>query len=213
LTLPFSRRTIVCAAVIGAIILGLLGGRAVSSRLAAARAVEQVALDQAVVAQKHADAADKFAAAQKDSADAAKRAGAIAQARADSAQHAADHYRGAFSQLAKVAPDTCKPVIVIADSALAADSVTIAGLRNVIASDTAAIRHLEYSRDSLRVALTQMETAGKNLAKASIQLVKASKTPFWLRILPKPSLGCAAGLDPHNGRPASACGITAGWSL
>lgn len=214
--LPFTQRTRVIA---GAIAVGVLvlvvtvfGDEAVSNRIAAARAVSTVALKQVAVAQKTADSALKVAAAERDSVAAAAHVAAVAKTRADSAQHAADHFRGALSQIVKVAPDTCKPIIVTADSALAADSASIRALHTAAVADSTQIAVLTDSRDSLTSALVTLRTASKALVSADKQLAKAAKPSLLLRLLPHPGVNITGGVDRH-GKLNAVAGISAGWSF
>lgn len=201
----------ICAAVL-VIASVVLGDRAVASRIAAATAVAALARTQEKAAQVHADSALKLAAQLRDSALAAAHAGAIARAKADSAQHSAAQLRGALAQLAKTAPDTCKPIVITADSALAADSATIKSLHAAAQSDSAQIAQKARANDSLTAALTKLQSTSTTLVKADAKLAKAVKTPFLLKILPHPQLSVQEGID-RQGKFHTTLGIGLGYQF
>lgn len=216
MVLPFTQRTrvILGGAAIAFLALAgaFLGDRAVTSRLAAARAVADVARKEVVASNHRADSALALAAQLKASADSSAHASALAKAKADSAQRAADHFRGALAQVVKTAPDTCKPIVITADSALAADSSTIHSLHASAVADSAQIADLTNSRDSLTSALFDLRASSKTLVQADTKLSKAAKPSLILRLLPHPGVTVTYGLDQH-GKPHAVAGISAGWSF
>lgn len=216
LNLPFSKKTqiIVGASILGALMLiGVVAGDlAVKSRLAAAQAVASVARAQMKVAEKQANEASAIAAAYQDSAAKAQKLAGKAHASADSAQHAADKLRGALAQALSVVPDTCKPIVITADSALAADSVALSNLHAVVQADSVSMADQAHAADSLRAALTRVNAASKFVVQADQKLSKAAKTPFLLRILPHPQLSIQEGVD-RQGKFHTTLGIGAGYSF
>lgn len=113
---------------------------------------------------------------------------------------------------AKATPDTCQPYIAevqaLADSALAAARQGQAAFDSLSeAYDTLSKSHM-----TLLAAFNEQEAALARLKAASVTVVKHDRPPFLLRILPKPSAGCTAGLDVH-GKPNAVCGVSLGWSV
>lgn len=103
------------------------------------------------------------------------------------------------------APDTCAALVAAADVALAnADSVS-SELRTANVS-------LHTALDDTRVALAGVRAVAVILgAKASI-LERAARPSWASRLIPKPGIGIAAGVD-LTGRPTVLVGVTFGWSV
>lgn len=143
-----------------------------------------------------------------------------AEARADSAHAAAARAERAADALARreaqivaryrqregVAPDTCRPVLVLADSALAVADEKADSLQNALRTEKGVSAGLRASLDSVIVAAGRTEAAATLLDHAS--------RPSWReRLTPRLGLGATVGVNPVTGRPAVAAGLTLGWSF
>ncbi len=186
-----------------------VAGWLAASVVSEARVEAKLANDATQDAIKHADNAEAAAGrldhqvvvltAQRDSA----------VARAGQTNRVATRLMGQLASLEKAAPDTCRPIIVTADSALAAKDLVIAQQDSALAADTKIERDLHLEVDTLRVALTTLSSAAKTEVKVVAKLTHRS----WLvKLLPTPGIGVAAGLNPA-GSPQVITGITLGWHL
>lgn len=162
------------------------------------------------------------AQALKDAAQAATAAGQ-AQARSDTLQaqrdsalkrantHARDlaRLKGALSHVASAAPDTCQPIIVLADSALAAADSVERDLRTALDRSQQSEQSLQAAVDTLVPALQHLRAASTVLVKADAKL---SRRALLVRLLPRPGVGVGVGFD-GEGKPRVITGITLSWTF
>lgn len=185
--------------------LGALAGRAViraDEDVKIAREATAKALKDAAVA---ADAAHGLQA--QVVALSSQRDAAIS--RAASARHTADRLTAKLSALASVAPDTCSPVIITADSALAAKDSVIAADSVALQHSVAASQKLQLAVDTLTSALAELRVPATTLVKAE---TKASRWRTVSALLPHPIGGIYLGVD-ADGKPHTIVGIGLGWKL
>lgn len=162
-----------------------------------------IARHDAHAAREIAQAAENRAGLLAEAADRAAQAARVNEHRADSlaALPARVHYVATRAQ----APDTCAALVAVADSALAqADSVSSA-LRS-------ANQSLHTALDSTNTALALVRGSQRQLGVATSNLERAARPSLAARLLPRPGVGLAAGID-AAGRPALVVGVTLGWSL
>lgn len=110
------------------------------------------------------------------------------------------------------APDTCRTVIKLvqadADSAL-----VVADKYRAVSDSLARIDSLNAAVIApQQSALTESQQALARLSDASTDLVKASRKPFLLRLLPKVGFGGTAGVSLTTRRPDAVIGITLTWT-
>lgn len=183
------------------LLAGLLGVEAhgrFSADLKSARADAVAARAVAASAVASAQETERFAAANDlfiSDADIDRRA----------ALSEADKYKRLYNAAKAAAPDTCRTVVIAADSALAAaDSALAASERKAML--------LELSLSQVRPALAQLLPATVQLSTATLQLEKASRPSLLVRLRPKIGFGGSAGVDVH-GKPNVVTGITLSWTF
>jgi len=210
--LTFPTRAVVIGAAVALLAVVGAGVRHSQEKLAVARDEAQKAVAAAVLAQKQADASTRVAAAYQLAADSAVAAEHRAELHADSAARAVVRLRSSFAEKAKTAPDTCRPVIAAADSTIAALDSTVQGLTSALRSSQEARSDLQTALDTTRAALARTKASDADLIRATSVLIKASHTPFYLRLLPHPGISSTAGVDIH-GKPNIVTGLSLGWSI
>lgn len=169
-------------------------------------------LEQATRDLRAAQSISHAAIAQADSerhyAQLDARSAFVAIARADSAEHREIGLRARLAAARAVDPAPCAPVYALADSALDAADLTIAGLRS-------ANQSLKAALDSTDAAVSHLRASQVNLdAKASV-LVDVVTPHGWSRLAslrPKTGVGIVAGINPVTGQPGILVGVTFGWS-
>lgn len=185
--------------------LALVASRSVTAakaEAAVARKAEQAAVLSAGHALAHADSVQRAAEALRVERDSAT-------ARAARFEHSATRLTGKLSALEAAAPDTCRPIIVTADSALAAKDGTIHELHTALDRSVASEASLQSAVDTLRPALIHLRSTSTALVKADAKLASRS----WLsKILPHPAIGEAFGVD-AQGQPHLTTAIMLGWSF
>jgi hypothetical protein len=127
--------------------------------------------------------------------------------RADSLAARAKTLRGVYNAAAAAAPDTCSDVIAAADSLIATSDSVSQTLRAALSDASVAIASLQLGLDTTTSALIQLRNSAGALAGASTRTERRSVLQ---RILPKPGIGVAAGVD-VLGRPSLTAGLTFGW--
>lgn len=195
--------------VIGASLALLALGGLVASKAHDAAVELRLANAALKVAAARADAAEKRAATIEAQVVALRAQRDSALTRADQKSRLAARLTGSLASLAKAAPDTCRPIVVTADSALAADSAVIAQKDSALAKDKRIEAKLQDSNDSLRVALSALTQAAHTEVKA---VVKQEHRSLLARLLPTPGIGVAAGFTPQ-GSPQVLTGITLSWQV
>lgn len=165
------------------------------------------------VAQDSLAVALKDGARQKSQVDfLTTRAGQI-EARADSEAHRADSL-AQLSRKAEIryvvarsaAPDTCKPVLVLADSAIGAAQAETESART-------ALRLTQEAANGYRTALDTIRPAYDRLRVAAVSVDRATRPGLVARLTPHLGLGVAGGVDVLTRRPAIVTGLTLGWSF
>ncbi len=198
---------------VAALAAGLVaGGNVISSHLDVARAEAKAARDSTQAALKSAALAGAAASALRFQAQALDAQKAAAVARADSAERSAIRLKGTLAALVKSAPDTCRPIIIVADSAIAAQDSTITSLRAGLQLAQDERSKLLTAVDTLSAANARLRASAANLVSVDAKLDKRSRGSLLLRLLPHFGAGIAAGLNPV-GRPDAVTGITLGWSF
>lgn len=168
------------------------------------------------VALSDAQAATKQAVANAHSAaialDDALVFAAAQAATADSARAAADKSAERAARLsARRAPtDSCPKALVIADS-------TAAAWREAYVNEHSATEALIPALDTTLHAGKALVVATERLDTAATALVKASRPPFFSRLLaglkPDIGVGAAIGIDPFTRKPSTTIGVTLSWKL
>lgn len=181
--------------------------------------------ERATAADSVAAHAERFEAA-LESAASLHLAATAAEARAESAGHrataaelkarAAERQRDAavarYRDLAAVAPDTCRPALAAADSALAAEELVSKQLETALTSSQEARSHLRTGLDSAEAALGLLRGAGTPLV-ASTRSYLAAVRPSWKeRLTPHPHLGVTFGVD-ARGHANTVAGAGFGWGF
>lgn len=198
---------------VAALAAGIIaGGESLSSRLDVARADAKAARESTQAALKSAAIADAAASALRFQAQALDAQKVAAVARADSAERSATRLKGSLAALVKSAPDTCRPIIVTADSAIAAQDSTITSLRLGLTLAQEERSKLLTAVDTLTAANARLRASAANLVSVDAKLDKRSRGSLLLRLLPHPGVGLAAGVNPA-GQPQVVTGITLGWSF
>ena len=173
--------------------------------LAVARGDTRSALLRADSLAAIADSAERRADSLVSVAEAAKK-------RAVQAESDAAIYRERYRVAALAAPDTCAPALAAADSALAATQSVAEQYRQGLAAAIGASLELQKALDSTQVALSTVEASARRLEAKAAELERASRPSLFSRLLPRPGVGVAAGVD-RNGKPAAVAGITLSWTL
>ena len=167
-----------------------------------------VALDSAAVSQHRIAVLDSVR--QRDSvALAAEHAHRVA------ADARADSLRTVFLERARVAPDTCGPVMAAALDALQseedADSALAGELRLTEHDRDTALSQ----RDSARAALGRLMVVAAPAALAARDVAQPSAgrrlMSFLGKLSPSVGVGGAIGIDPMTNRPSKTVGLTLGW--
>lgn len=195
LTFSFRR----AGAIVGAA-LALYAGAAYATKLHNDAAV---AVSQFHVAQHAADSTARLSA-QVLRADSAL----VRRASVDSTRAA--HFAAEASRLETrlhlvAVPDTCKPIVILADSALAAKD-------SALAASSARGDSLSKGLDSTQAALRSVLASQRQLGASASIVAHAAKPSLLSRIVPHPGIGLAAGVD-ANGQPHLITGITFGWTF
>jgi hypothetical protein len=186
-------------------VAGWFAASAVSSarvELKLAQAATQAALkqsDAALAAAAAAGAQVVVLRAQRDSA----------LSKADRQSRLATRLTGQLAQIEKTAPDTCRPIVILADSALAAKDSEIAQKDSALADEKQIEAKLQQANASLYASLTQLSSAAKAEVKVETKLEHRS---LLSKLLPTPGIGVAMGFNPA-GSPQVITGITLGWHL
>lgn len=169
------------------------------SSSASSRAELQAAIDAAAAARRQTTAA----VARADAADAFAAGNQVLLAQAESERRAAvtqrDHWKSRFTSASLVAPDTCAPVILAADSA-------ISSAEKAAAASEVKVALLQASVDSLRSAYAILRPPVINLVAATAKLEHVAKPKFALRRGPALSVG----VDP-TGAPRLTLGFSLCW--
>lgn len=197
------------AVVIGASLALLALGGLIASKAHDAAVELKLANAATKAAVKRAEAAEKADSAIVAQVVVLRAQRDSALTRADQKSRLAARLTGSLASLAKAAPDTCRPIVVTADSALAADSAVIAQKDSVIAHDKQIEAKMQQDNDSLRVALTSLTQAAKVEVKA---VTKQEHRSLLARLIPTPGIGIAAGFTPQ-GAPQVLTGITLSWQV
>lgn len=187
----------------------LAAWRFASSTVTAATAKAEVARQetrQAVADAGHALALAGIAQRQVDSLRSQRDSAAT---RASTFERSAARLSGKLAALAVAAPDTCRPIILTADSLVAAQDSVIGSLHVALDRSIASERHLQIVVDTLSSSLVRFRTAATTLIKADEKVARRS---LLAKLLPRPGIGIAAGFDPA-GMPHVLTGITLGWSF
>lgn len=125
--------------------------------------------------------------------------------RANIAEKRATTLDAKYRVLASVAPDTCRPIVIYADSALAAKDSEAVELR-------VALRAAQDATSNYKAGLDTLRGASVSLVSSSKDLLVASKPTFVQRITPHVGFGAAVGVD-ATGVPRAILGVTLGWSF
>jgi chromosome segregation ATPase len=186
-------------------VAGWLAASVVSSarvELKFAEAATKAALKQSDAALAAADAAGKQVVALRAQRDSAL-------VKADRQSRLATRLTGQLAQIEKTAPDTCRPIIITADSALAAKDSEIAQKDSALQAEQKIEQRVQFEADTLRAALTRLSSAAKTEVKAETKVTHRS---LLAKLIPTPGIGVAAGFNP-SGSPQVITGITLGWHL
>jgi hypothetical protein len=153
-------------------------------------------------------AASAAASAQHEASTARiERDSAIARAALQTAHSA--RLRTSYHVAVVSAPDTCRSVVVLADSALAAaDGVTVQ-LRAALSASQNGERALQTAVDTLLPALQHLRSASSTLVRTVNTQAHRS---LMSKLLPHLGAGIAVGVD-GVGAPHLITGITLGWSF
>jgi hypothetical protein len=116
-----------------------------------------------------------------------------------------------YDTLRLVAPDTCKTIVLTADSALAEKD-------SVIAADSAALRSALVAQTVLQASVDTLVPALAKLRTGATALVKADAKLAWrqlvLRFLPSPGVGFApVGIDASGKVHGPQLVAYVGWKL
>ncbi len=187
------------------LIFGIAAGTAASHAGVEAKLARQ-ATSQAL---KDAARAATAAAAAQHLADVSRieRDSALAKANILAARSA--RLRASYKAAVVVAPDTCKPVIITADSALAAADSVQRQLSLALVASQRSEQALQVAVDTLTKANMAMITTTATLIKADTKL--AHRT-LLSRLVPHVGGGIAFGVD-AVGAPHLITGVTLGWSF
>jgi hypothetical protein len=175
---------------VGALLLTMLVGSEIAGhRSNVAERTARAALDAALSAD---DSQKKQVAFLTETA-------ARAKAAADSIRRARPATVVKYVAVRDSAPADCQPVIEAADQLIASGQAESDSLRS-------ALGHTEVALDSVRASLGR-------LRPAAVALEHASRPSLRERLTPKLGFGAAVGVDPLTRRPATAIGMTLGWTF
>lgn len=117
--------------------------------------------------------------------------------------------RASYKTVAAIAPDTCRPIVISADSALAAADSAQAALRVALAASQRSEQLLQIAVDTLVPALQTLRSTATTLVKADTKLARRT---LLSRLVPHVGGGIAFGID-ATGAPRLITGVTLGWSF
>lgn len=177
-----------------------------------AKAVSAVALANAETsaALKRVAADSDALAAQSARGDSLALLAATEGSRADSALHVADVAVAKYRALAAHAPAVCATTDAAADTAIDADSSSIATLQGALTASRQTSALYRSALDSTRADLDALVKGAQPLTVSAAEAVK-KPTPL-ARLVPHKYFGVMAGID-QAGRPALVAGAGLGWSF
>lgn len=199
--IPLCDLLLVCACAIGGAIFWS------HKHAAAADAAAVIAREQTKSAIADADKVRAFADSAKAIAFTYEVQRDSARATAATFASSASRLTGKLAGMALSAPDTCRPIIITADSALAAKDSVISELNLAIDRSITLDTVTMVANDSLRASLARLSTASTTLVKADEKLSRAQKLKA---LLPSFGFGESFGVD-RAGQPHLVTGITLGW--
>lgn len=129
------------------------------------------------------------------------------------AEASAAKIRSDFIERARVAPDTCGPVISAALDAIESVTAADSALKLELQADQHDKAIVVAQRDSAREALGKLIVAAHNEIVAATPTTGHRALSLLSRLTPKLGVGAAVGIDPMTNRPAKAVGVTLGWSF
>lgn len=205
------------AAVLGAIVIALTAvsislGRWSDEQRAVARTELKVAQSGAKAALLLADNAIAVAKRAADSAAIYRAQRDSLNRRSHSLETSVAELKGRFHEASLVAPDTCKPVILLAG--LTIDSLTQLSQTQTARAqaDSGRIVTLSVALDSTQTALNSARLSLGQLGKAADAVEHAARRSILSAILPHPGYGATAGIDAF-GKPNAVVGFTLSWSF
>lgn len=104
------------------------------------------------------------------------------------------------------APAECAPVIEAANAVLAIEQARADSL-------SGALQSVRSSLTDTRAALDSVRGSYERLRTAAVTLDNAVKPSWREKLVPKLGIGGAVGVDPFTRRPATAFGVTLGWTF
>jgi hypothetical protein len=210
--LPSIPRPAWYAVAVIAVALLAFSGRAYTEKLAVAQSDAASARAVATQALQHAADATSLASAFRAKANLLADSAAAATRLADLAEQKSVRLRGSFTATAATAPDTCRLVILAADSALVVQDSAITTLHTALQSAQDARLALTAALDTTTAALAALRVSGTALVHADAALSHAARPSLFTRLLPHPGIGVAIILDP-TGTPRVGVGLALSWPL
>lgn len=186
------------------VLAALLIGNTIVNR--SGRSALSAAQDSLHVALRLGDNALRAADILGASARAAEARAATADSAATALAHRADRATVVYRTVRESAPTDCAPVIAAADSVISLEHARGDSLTSALQNERKALVDTRDAFDSVSAAYGRLRTAATTLDRA-VQ-------PSWReKLVPKFGIGAVAGIDPITRRPATAAGLTLGWTF
>jgi hypothetical protein len=170
----------------------------------AARGIANAAIARSVIAE---DAAANYAARARAAEVSRDSALKKAEAASDDRDAAVD------ALYALQVPDTCADIFETARAAITSGMNVEEYLRASLQMEQIAHTQTKLALETTRSALVELRGSASGLSRATERLETAARPSFLARLLPRPGVGGAVGVDPQTGRFSKTAGITLSYTF